>query len=130
MTTPVDAETVASGSDAKEAGIDPQASAETEISLKDPLHGRAGRSVSRAGWGPLRTDAGNAQRLVSAHGIDLRYCHAWGKWLAWADARWVTDEDGEVVRRAVKTIRSGFSNACDEPESPGHEGAKAHFLRS
>src|SRR5438874_889922 len=27
------------------------------------------------------TDLGNAERLVSRHGENLRYCHPWKKWL-------------------------------------------------
>jgi putative DNA primase/helicase len=51
------------------------------------------------------TDMGNAQRLVSRHGKDLRYCPAWKKWLVWDGKRWRVDDTGEVIRRAKDTMR-------------------------
>ncbi len=52
------------------------------------------------------TDLGNAERLVNLHGPDLRYCYPWGKWLVWAEGRWTVDCQGEVERRAKKTVRA------------------------
>jgi putative DNA primase/helicase len=51
-----------------------------------------------------RTDYGNAERLVHAHGDDLRYCAAMG-WLHWTGQRWEIDQTGEITRRAKDTIR-------------------------
>jgi putative DNA primase/helicase len=51
------------------------------------------------------TDYGNAERLVRAHGHDLRWCEAWGAWLVWDGTRWARDDCGEVVRRAKDTVR-------------------------
>lgn len=52
------------------------------------------------------TDLGNAERLVTAHGRDLRYAIGLG-WHAWDGRRWSRDDaDGEVMRRAQKTVRS------------------------
>jgi putative DNA primase/helicase len=46
------------------------------------------------------TDLGNARRLVERHGVNLRFCRAWGKWLVWDGRRWALDETGEVDRLA------------------------------
>jgi putative DNA primase/helicase len=43
------------------------------------------------------SDYGNAQRVIALHGADLRYCHAFNKWLAWDGRRWAVD-DGERAR--------------------------------
>jgi putative DNA primase/helicase len=51
------------------------------------------------------TDMGNAQRLVTRHGKDLRYCLAWKKWLIWDGKRWQPDDTGEIMRRAKETMR-------------------------
>jgi putative DNA primase/helicase len=40
---------------------------------------------------PEQTDAGNAARLVSRHGADLRYVSEWG-WMAWTGTHWTRDE--------------------------------------
>ena len=57
------------------------------------------------------TDLGNAERLVAAHGDDLRYVHPWRRWLWWNGQRWAVDVTGEVERRAVETVRSIYAEA-------------------
>lgn len=52
------------------------------------------------------TDWGNAKRLVARHGQDLRYCHAWKKWLVWDGVRWLRDATNEVERWAKDTVRA------------------------
>jgi D5 N terminal like len=43
------------------------------------------------------SDYGNAQRVIVLHGGNLRYCHAFAKWLVWDGWRWAVDE-GERAR--------------------------------
>ena len=57
-----------------------------------------------------RTDAGNAERLVVDHGVDLRFVGEWG-WLSWDSQRWRNDDFGEVGRRAVETSREILAEA-------------------
>ena len=38
------------------------------------------------------TDSGNAERLIDAFGDRIRYCPAWGAWLAWDGRRWAKDD--------------------------------------
>ena len=57
------------------------------------------------------TDLSNARRLVKQHGPDLRFSHAWNKWLVWDGRRWKLDNTGEVVRRAKATARSIYQEA-------------------
>ncbi len=63
------------------------------------------------------TDVGNAARLIARHGDDLRYVAAWDKWLSWDGRRWQTDETGEVVRRAVETVRWMREQANQEQDA-------------
>jgi len=58
----------------------------------------------------MRTDLGNAERLVARHGRDLRYCQALG-WFVWDGGRWAPDETGEVERRAKQTVRAIYDEA-------------------
>ena len=69
----------------------------------------------------MRTDLGNAERLVDRHGTDLRYCHAWKSWLAWDDTRWARDRTAEVVRRMKDTVRAIYT----EVEQQGDEKTRA-----
>lgn len=70
------------------------------------------------------TDVGNAERIARAHGADLRWVEAWDAWLAWDGRRWTRDETGEVVRRAIDTVRQigAEAAACQ------HEGERKALL--
>jgi len=52
------------------------------------------------------TDLGNAERLIDRHGKDLRYLAAASEWCVWDGTRWGRDADGEIVRRAIETVRA------------------------
>jgi putative DNA primase/helicase len=61
------------------------------------------------------TDLGNAERLVSAHGRDLRHVPGLG-WHRWDGRCWQRDEDGEPMRRAKLAARAILHDAanCDD----------------
>lgn len=58
------------------------------------------------------TDLGNAERLVARHGAQLRYVHAWKKWIVWDGRMWVVDSSGAIIRRAKETVRSIYREAA------------------
>ena len=62
--------------------------------------------------GFMRTDAGNAERLVASHGVDLRHCHPWKKWFVWGGNRWAEDDTGEIMRRTKSTVRAMYGEAA------------------
>src|SRR5215217_2423673 len=76
------------------------------------------------------TDLGNAERLVTRHGDDLRYCHPWGKWLAWDGRRWAVDATGEVERRAVETVASIYIEAANANDKDERKVIARHAERS
>lgn len=51
------------------------------------------------------TDLGNAERLIAAHGGNLRFEVDSGKWLVWNGKRWEPDSESQVKRLAAKVIR-------------------------
>lgn len=57
------------------------------------------------------TDLGNAERFASQHVTATRYCHTWGKWLVWDDARWYVDGTSHVFQLAKSTVRSIYAEA-------------------
>lgn len=60
-----------------------------EHSTKEPTSAAKARAL---------TDTGNAERLVTVYRDELRFCHAWGKWLYWDARRWKLDESGRPMR--------------------------------
>lgn len=94
--------TIARALEGMRAFYDPKARTATATAGREP------GSDDSAGEGdgqPFnRTDLGNARRLVAQHGGALRYCHPWGKWLAWAGDRWQVDETGLVHRFANSVV--------------------------
>src|SRR5437879_13210087 len=45
-------------------------------------------------------DSQRGWRFVKLAGDELRYVHAWKRWLLWDGSRWTPDLDGAVFRKA------------------------------
>lgn len=58
----------------------------------------------------LRTELGNARRIVRLHGKDMRYSAARG-WVIWDGKRWKPDDTGEADRRSQAAIVSMLDDA-------------------
>ncbi|HTE18355.1 MAG TPA: phage/plasmid primase, P4 family, partial [Armatimonadota bacterium] len=76
------------------------------------------------------TDAGNAERLVHRHGEDLRYCHPLKRWLVWNGRVWDPDQDGEITRRAIDTIRGMEVEIAMEDDPDRRALLSRHFVAS
>ena len=63
------------------------------------------------------TDVGNARRLVSKYGEDIRYVFGFKKWLVWDGGRWLFDEDGEIMRRTKDTVTAIYNEAKNASEA-------------
>jgi putative DNA primase/helicase len=59
------------------------------------------------------TDMGNGYRFTDQHRGDALYCHVSGKWNFFSGQRWVSDDAGEVLKRAKQTVRSIYNEAGD-----------------
>ena len=57
------------------------------------------------------TDYGNAERLVSRHGGDIRYCYQTKQWYCWDSTRWAPDSGATVEHLAKDTVRSIYAEA-------------------
>lgn len=53
----------------------------------------------------MRTDLGNAERLVLRFGRNLRYCHPWKQWVIWDGRRWKTDDTAAASRFAIASVK-------------------------
>ncbi|MGI8616829.1 MAG: DNA primase family protein [Actinomycetota bacterium] len=67
------------------------------------------------------TDLGNARRLVSRHGEDLRYCPPLRRWFAWDGTRWRPDATREVHRRAKDTVLAMYTEAAATTDSSARQ---------
>jgi hypothetical protein len=52
------------------------------------------------------TDSGNAKRMATRHGHDLRYCDPWSKWLIWDGSRWRIDDTQRIKALSKETVIS------------------------
>jgi putative DNA primase/helicase len=75
------------------------------------------------------TDLGNAERLVAQHGADIRYAPGIG-WLAWDGRRWKRDGDGELMRRAKRTVRAMYEEAGRLDDQHERKALLKHALAS
>ena len=61
----------------------------------------------------LCNDHGNAERLIALYGEDLKYCHAFKKWLVWDGMRWAVDDTDQARRLAKLTMLEFLNQAID-----------------
>jgi len=76
------------------------------------------------------TDMGNAERLVTHHGADLRHCHPLGRWYVWDGTRFADDERGGIELRAKRTARSIYAEAVDEEDVAVRKAIIKHGVKS
>lgn len=78
------------------------------------------------------TDVGNAQRLVQAHGKEIRYLSADKVWFVWDASRgtWSEDKSGEITRRAVHVVQAGLKAAIEIEDDEVKKAKVKHFLKS
>ena len=76
------------------------------------------------------TDLGNARRLVQLFGVDLRYCYDWRQWLVWDTTRWRPDRNGEIVRRAKRTVQTLYTEAAALEDKDARKAAVRWALAS
>ncbi len=76
------------------------------------------------------TDLGNARRLVSQYGQDLRYCYDWRKWLVWDGQRWRRDTPWEVNRKVKATVKTIYGEAAAVEDDERRKAIAKHATRS
>lgn len=76
------------------------------------------------------TDLGNAMRLVRLHGKNIRYCHAWRKWLIWDGKRWKIDDRGRIKRKAKDTVFKIYRELEKCPDKKSRERLFKHAMKS
>lgn len=76
------------------------------------------------------TDTGNAKRLTAQHGLNLRYCSKWKKWLAWDGKRWELDSRDSVMLRAMDTAKSIYREAAESKDPEDSERLAKHANHS
>ena len=67
------------------------------------------------------TDLGNAERLIAAHGENLRYDVNRGAWLIWNGKRWEHDQTSEIDRLAMKVVRSMYKQLREAGQEEGRK---------
>jgi putative DNA primase/helicase len=58
-----------------------------------------------------RTEVGNAEAFAYLYGHKVRYDYKRGRWLLWLDHWWITENDGELQRLAIKAARELYAQA-------------------
>ena len=67
--------------------------------------------------GPFHlTDLGNAERLISAFGRDIRYCYERSSWLVWEKTHWHWDKGNRIMTLAQRVARAIYQEAAQEDD--------------
>lgn len=90
-----------------------------------------GTNSERAASGARNTtDLGNAERLIDRHGDDLRYVHAWGRYLVYTGQRWEPDQCGTAKSKAAETVRNIYHEAGDALDEGARKALASHAKKS
>jgi P4 family phage/plasmid primase-like protien len=76
------------------------------------------------------TDLGNAERLVSRHGKNIRYSEERKRWLVWNGRAWGWDFGAKVMSLAKETVRNILHEAADEKDDDRRKKLIKHAVRS
>lgn len=76
------------------------------------------------------TDYGNAERLVRAHGQDLRYCDTFARWYCWEGTHWAADDTQGVIRAAKQTVRALYAQADAIEDADKRKALLRHAMAS
>jgi putative DNA primase/helicase len=80
--------------------------------------------------GLMRTDYGNAERLVYYFGDVIRYCHPMKSWFIWDGKRWKEDTNAQISRFAKDTVRKIYIEAGLEPSEEKRGKINKHAAAS
>ncbi|MDO0878782.1 phage/plasmid primase, P4 family [Anoxybacillus gonensis] len=78
----------------------------------------------------MRTDLGNAERLVALYGDILRYCNNFGSWFIWDGKKWVQDRINDIQNYAARTVRNIYKEAMEEEDTDRRKALNEHAVRS
>ena len=76
------------------------------------------------------TDVGNAQRLIRAHGQDMRWCDGLGGWHIWDGGRWAADDTFAAMRFAKDTTRAMLKEAANMADDDAMSALGKHAIKS
>lgn len=76
------------------------------------------------------SDIGNAQRLVAAHGNDIRYAEDIGQWYVWDGHRWRSRLVGPIIQKAIATVRMIVKETKDIEDPEKRQKILVHAGRS
>lgn len=76
------------------------------------------------------TDLGNAERLIRAHGENLRFDADAGRWLRWIGTHWEADTTGGIQRLAAQVVRRMYGLLPDIADRSTADSWFAHIRRS
>ena len=69
-------------------------------------------------------DCDNAQRLIAARGEDMRFCHAFRKWMLWDGRRWTTDLTDQARRIAQNVMLEFLRQAVERQNEHAQKFAR------
>jgi putative DNA primase/helicase len=78
----------------------------------------------------MRTDLGNAERLVYHSEKDIRYNNVFKKWYLWNGKRWVEDDTNQIGIMAKNTVRSIYNEASKQEDDSVRTALSKHAVQS
>ncbi|NTV12349.1 MAG: hypothetical protein HGA96_00200 [Desulfobulbaceae bacterium] len=76
------------------------------------------------------TDSGNAERMASRYGSEIRYCHAKKCWFVWDGQRWTEDRSNIIMQKAKQVVRSMYEEAAKSENYEKRQELVKHACKS
>jgi putative DNA primase/helicase len=98
--------------------------------LSGMMYGNNANGKDTAKTSRNTTDLGNAERLLDRHGEDLKYVHAWGRYLVYDGQRYEPDQCDAVKAKATETVRNIYHEAGDALDEGERKALGSHAKKS
>ncbi|MFJ7753190.1 phage/plasmid primase, P4 family [Peribacillus muralis] len=78
----------------------------------------------------MRSDLGNAERLVYRYGNNIRYNNPFNKWYLWNEKQWIEDNTNQIRILAKHTVRNIYKEALKEEDDAARAALSKHAIQS
>lgn len=78
----------------------------------------------------MRSDLGNAERLIHRYGENIRYNNPFNKWYLWNGKQWMEDDTNQIRILAKHTVRNIYKEASQEEDETARAALSKHAIQS
>lgn len=103
-----------------------------DVSAYKPVTRRVNTDTGEIEADPIyrHTEAGSADRVLAAHGEDIRHAYQSNRWWSWAGNRWTSDAQNRVLQLIESEMRIAVEQALQHPDEDTRKNALKHAVKT